>query len=81
MQSRNTKNTSVDGGGVDVKQISTNNIESVEVIRGIASVQYGDLTSGAVIVKTMAGASPLNAVVSLNPRMKKAIWKGFTFKK
>jgi hypothetical protein len=41
--------------GVDLRGISTDNIESVEVIRGIPSAQYGDLTSGAVIIKTKAG--------------------------
>ena len=34
------------GQGVDLRQISTDNIESVEVIRGIPSVEYGDLTTG-----------------------------------
>lgn len=54
--------------GVDVRTISTDNIESVEVIRGIPSAQYGDLTSGAVLVKSKAGASPLVFRVKINPR-------------
>ena len=41
--------------GIDSRSISTDNIESVEVIRGVASAEYGDLTSGA-------GASPGNSV-------------------
>ena len=41
--------------GVDLRQISTDNIESVEVIRGIPSAEYGDLTAGAVIVNSKAG--------------------------
>ena len=45
--------------GVDMRQISTDNIESVEVIRGIASAEYGDITSGAVLVNTKAGRAPL----------------------
>lgn len=82
MQTRSTSNSSVDGGGLDVRQIATNNIESVEVIRGIASVQYGDLTSGAVIVKTKAGATPMNAKISINPNIKKAyLGKGFRLSK
>ena len=40
------------GSGVDLRQISADNIESVEVIRGIPSAEYGDLTSGAVVVNT-----------------------------
>ncbi len=82
MQTKSTSISSVDGGGLDVRQIATNNIESIEVIRGIASVQYGDLTSGAVIVKTKAGATPLNAKVSINPNIKKVyMGKGFRLNK
>lgn len=32
--------------GVDMRSISTDNIESVEIIQGIPSVEYGNLTSG-----------------------------------
>ena len=60
------------GQGIDLRQISTDNIESIEVIRGIPSVEYGDLTSGAVLVKTKAGRTPLNAKVKADPRIKQA---------
>ena len=55
--------------GVDIRNISTDNIESVEVVRGIASVQYGDMTSGAVIVKSRAGASPYIIRMRTNPNI------------
>ena len=55
--------------GIDMRQISTDNIESVEVIRGIASVEYGDITSGAVIVNSKAGRSPLNVKLTMNPNL------------
>lgn len=45
-------------GGVDLRQIPTENIERVEVITGVPSVRYGDLTSGAVIVDRQAGRTP-----------------------
>lgn len=48
--------TSSAGGGVDLRRIPASTIERVEVIRGIPSVRYGDLTNGAVIVETRAGA-------------------------
>jgi len=57
------------GGGVDVRSISTENIESVEIIRGIPSVEYGDLTSGAVIVNTKAGREPLRVKAKANPNV------------
>lgn len=55
--------------GIDMRQISTDNVESVEVIRGIASVEYGDIASGAVIVNTKAGRAPLNVKLSMNPNL------------
>lgn len=37
--------------GVDMRTISTDDIAEVEIIRGIPSVQYADLTSGLVRIK------------------------------
>lgn len=66
------------GGGVDTRQISTDNIESVEVIRGIPSVVYGDLTSGAVVVKTKAGVTPWEIRLKADPQLKQVSFgKGF----
>ena len=53
--------------GVDTRTISLDNVESVEVIRGIPSAEYGDLTSGAVIVKSKVGQTPLNVKFSARP--------------
>lgn len=65
--------------GVDVRSLSTDNIESVEVIRGIPSVEYGDMTSGAVIVKSKAGKSPWTLRFKTNPNIYQAsIAKGFS---
>ena len=73
--------SSVAGSGVDLRQIPTDNIESVEVIRGVPSVEYGDLTSGAVVVKTRAGKTPLNVKIKADPRMKQFyVGKGLRLK-
>lgn len=56
--------------GIDLRDITTENIESVEIIRGIPSVKYGDLTSGAVIVKTKSGKTPLEVKTSIDPKTK-----------
>ena len=37
--------------GVDMRSISTDDIESVEIVRGIPSAEYGNLTSGLVNIK------------------------------
>ncbi len=66
------------GQGVDLRQIATDNIESVEVIRGIPSVEYGELTTGAVLVRTKAGKTKLNVKLKADPKIKQAgLSKGF----
>jgi hypothetical protein len=47
--------------GVDMRTISTDNIESVEIVRGIPSAEYGNLTSGLVNIKTIRKAGKLTA--------------------
>ena len=47
--------------GVDMRTISTDDIESVEIIRGIPSVEYGDLTSGLVKINRLRGGRNLQA--------------------
>jgi len=41
--------------GIDMRTISTNDIESVEIIRGIPTVSYGDLTSGLILINRKNG--------------------------
>jgi hypothetical protein len=41
--------------GIDLRDIPVDNIESIEVIQGVAPAQYGELTSGAVIINRQAG--------------------------
>lgn len=65
------------GMGVDARKISPDRIESVEVIRGVASAEYGDLTSGAVIMTTKAGLTPYEVSLKTDPRLKSvAVGKG-----
>ncbi|MDE7385602.1 MAG: TonB-dependent receptor [Muribaculaceae bacterium] len=47
--------------GVDMRAIGTDDIEKVEIIRGIASVEYGELTSGLVNIKRKTGVTRLEA--------------------
>lgn len=49
------------GKGVDMRSLSTDDIESVEVVRGIASAEYGEVSSGLIEIKRKAGATPLQA--------------------
>lgn len=58
--------------GVDTRGIQVDNVESVEVITGVPSAEYGDLGSGMVRVHTKKGRTPLNVTFSVNPRTTQA---------
>lgn len=47
--------------GVDMRSISTDDIERVEIVRGIPSVEYGDLTSGLVKIERRRGGNNITA--------------------
>ena len=47
--------------GVDMRSIATDDIQEVEIIRGVPSVKYGDLTSGLVHIKRKKGGHDLSA--------------------
>lgn len=67
--------------GVDMRTISTDNIEKVEIIRGIPSVQYNNLTSGVVIIKRRQQATPLQIRIKADQYGKLvSAGKGFEFK-
>ncbi len=55
------------GGGIDMRRISTDNIESVEVVTGVASAEHGDLSTGAIIVNSKKGETPLSVRGKVNP--------------
>lgn len=55
-------------GGTDTRNIAVENIESIEVITGVPSAEYGDLGSGMVKINTRKGRTPTNITFSVNPR-------------
>lgn len=55
--------------GTDLRQISADDIDNVEVVRGIPSAEYGDLTSGLVIVHSKAGVTPWQTKAKINPEL------------
>ena len=57
-----------DMGGVDTRSVAVENIESIEVITGVPSAEYGDLSSGMVKINTRKGRTPVNLTFSVNPR-------------
>lgn len=63
----NTKGGNGSTSGVDMRSIGTDDIESVEVVRGIASAEYGDLSSGTMIVKSKVGVTDLKMRAKIYP--------------
>ena len=66
-RSRNDFNNSFSNAnfGVDLRQITTQDIEKIEVVQGIPSAKYGDLTSGLIKIDQKAGRSPYTIYASL----------------
>ena len=64
--------------GASTRTISASNIESVEVVTGIPSVEYGDLSNGVVKVNTRKGKSPFIIEGKINQNTRQiALNKGF----
>lgn len=84
MQAFNTANNTVGNSannGIDLRDIPASNIESVEVVSGVASAKYGNITSGAVLIKRKAGYTPWRVSFNSNPlSYQGGINKGFKLK-
>lgn len=66
------------GRGIDLRTLSAGTVETMEVIRGIPSVEYGNLTSGVIVVTTKSGHTPWEVKLQADPNSKLAYAsKGF----
>ena len=64
--------------GASTRTVSASNVESVEIVTGIPSVEYGDLSNGIVKVNTRKGKSPFIVEGTLNQHTRQvAVNKGF----
>jgi outer membrane cobalamin receptor len=68
--------------GTDLRQVAADDIDNVEVIRGIPSAEYGDLTSGLVVVRSKVGVTPWQFKAKVTPELQNySLGKGFGLKK
>lgn len=68
--------------GADLRMISTDHIESVEVSKGISSAKFGDLSSGMIQINSKKGESPLRVRAKTDLKNKLAyIGKGLKLPK
>lgn len=58
--------TDVPYQGIDLREIPVESIESIEVIQGVASAKYGELTDGAILIQRQAGKSPYQFTTNIN---------------
>ncbi len=64
--------------GASTRNLGVSSIESIEVITGVPSVEYGDLSNGIIKVNTRQGKSPFQLEVQLNQHTRQiALNKGF----
>lgn len=64
--------------GASINNIASSNVESVEVISGVPSVEYGDIGAGIVKVNTKKGLAPYLVTMTTNPKTKQfSVSKGF----
>lgn len=80
--SNNASFNNMDSGGnvrgVSTSSIASSNVESVEVITGVPSVEYGDMASGVIKINTRKGKTPWAVTLSTSPRTKQlSVSKGF----
>lgn len=64
--------------GASTRTVSASDVESIEMVTGIPSVEYGDLSNGIVKVNTRKGKSPFIVEGKLNQHTRQiAVNKGF----
>lgn len=51
--------------GADMRELAVESIESVEVVQGIPSAKYGDLTSGLINVQRKSGEAPYRVYLAV----------------
>lgn len=76
---RLSNNASFSGAnGTTINNIASSNVESVEVISGVPSVEYGDVGAGIVRVNTKKGIAPYMVTMTTNPKTKQfSLSKGY----
>lgn len=52
--------------GIDLREIPVETIERVEIIQGVASAQFSELTDGAILIDRKAAKTPLSFVTNVN---------------
>jgi ferric enterobactin receptor len=52
--------------GIDLRDIPVETIEQIEVIQGVASARFGELTDGAILIQRKAGKTPFSFTTNIH---------------
>lgn len=76
------RNKSNVNGGIDLRTISTDHLEKVDIMEGIPVARYGNITSGVILTKSKSGYFPISIRMKSDPNTKLIYaGKGFDFHK
>lgn len=65
--------------GVDLKTLSTDHVQRIEIVKGISSAKWGNLSSGVMSLNSKVGQTPLQIRLKADP-MTKLVYAGKGFK-
>lgn len=65
--------------GVDLKTMSTDHVQRIEIIKGISSAKWGNLSSGVMSLNSKVGQTPLQIRLKADP-LTKLVYAGKGFK-
>lgn len=64
--------------GVDLKTLSTDHVQRIEIVKGISSAKWGNLSSGVMSLNSKVGQTPLQIRLKADPLTKLTyVGKGF----
>lgn len=65
--------------GVDLKTISTDHVQRIEIVKGISSAKWGNLSSGVMSLSSKVGQTPVQIRIKADP-LTKLVYAGKGFK-
>ncbi len=61
-----TNSSDVPFQGMDLRDIPVETIERIEVVQGVASAKYSEITDGAILIERQAGRTPYQFNININ---------------
>lgn len=65
--------------GIDLKSLSTDHVQRIEIVKGISSAKFGNLSSGVMSLTSKVGRTPLQVRLKADP-LTKLVYAGKGFR-